>query len=213
MRLFGGADLGQQRDPSAVVFVEAVGERTLSGLRLPTQLHVRHCERLPLGTPYGRVVGRIAELHEATWATDPHLVVDQSGVGRPVVEALRERRVPVVAATITGGNSETRVRRIRPRDEDWTVSRARLFQVLSGVVYSGRLRISADLGPAARLLLQELEDLEARTSAAGQERVAVASGADHHADLVSALSLAVWRAEQPAPGKVSTFKVQGLLNR
>ena len=45
---FIGLDLGQKRDFSAVAVVERAG----------VGLHVRHLERMALGTPYAAVVAR-----------------------------------------------------------------------------------------------------------------------------------------------------------
>ncbi len=47
-----GADLGQAQDPTALAVAE---------VRTP-EIHVRHLERLPLGTPYPKVVERIGDL-------------------------------------------------------------------------------------------------------------------------------------------------------
>ncbi|MFW6084342.1 MAG: hypothetical protein ACODAA_03940 [Gemmatimonadota bacterium] len=201
IKLYVGCDLGQARDPSAIAIVEAVGRRTLSGLELPSEFHVRHLERLARGLPYARVVDRLINLHERIWAVDPFVVVDASGVGRPVVETLRERRVPIVAVQVTGGHNETRTSG-RGRNEDWNVSRTVLTEALTSAVYAGRLRLAADLGPAATLLTRELEDLQVRTSTGGRERIEVATGADHHADAAFAVGLALWRASKPPPPRV-----------
>ena len=42
-----GVDLGQAQDPTALAVAE---------VHTP-EIHVRHLERLPLGTPYPKVVG------------------------------------------------------------------------------------------------------------------------------------------------------------
>jgi len=61
-----GVDLGQAQDPTAIAVAEAVGD----------DLHLRHLERLPLGTPYPVVIQRITALVEklpgtAWWWTRP----------------------------------------------------------------------------------------------------------------------------------------------
>jgi hypothetical protein len=51
---FLGLDLGQKRDHSAIAVVERIDHRG--------KLLVRHLERLPLGTPYPKVVERMTEI-------------------------------------------------------------------------------------------------------------------------------------------------------
>lgn len=210
-RMWITVDVGQRRDPTVIAVLEEHGQRALGGKRLPSEVHVRHHERLPLGTRYGAVVARVAEVYETCWARDPETVVDQSGVGRPVVEALRERRVPVIATTITGGEGDSLKHRYRRRDEDWTLSRRELFRSLGALVYAGRLRIPRSL-PTARMILDELTDLELRISPSGQERVEV-NAADHHGDTAIALGLCAWRASKASPGKVQTFRIDRLHDR
>jgi hypothetical protein len=73
-----GLDLGKKHDHTAIVIVERWGDRLLL---------VRHLERVALGTPYTGVVARIREIVKCPgqWA----VVVDGTGVGEPVVDALR----------------------------------------------------------------------------------------------------------------------------
>ena len=72
-RFIVGADIGQARDPTALAVIEAEAEMIL----------VRHLERLPLGTPYPDAVKRIGEVVQTLPGAE--LVVDATGVGRPVV--------------------------------------------------------------------------------------------------------------------------------
>ncbi len=69
-----GADLGQAQDPTALAVAE---------VHTP-EIHVRHLERLPLGTPYPKVVERIADLVDKL--PGAVLVVDATGVGRAVLD-------------------------------------------------------------------------------------------------------------------------------
>ena len=76
-----GVDLGQTNDYTALVILE----------RLESQHHVRHAERLPLGTTYPRQVERVAALvGSPQLARDVLVAVDGTGVGRAVVDLLRE---------------------------------------------------------------------------------------------------------------------------
>ncbi len=86
-----GADLGQAQDPTAIAVAEVH----------PPEIHGRHLERLPLGTPYPKVVERIGDLVDKLPGAD--LVVDATGVGRAVLDQMREAGLAPVAVTITGG--------------------------------------------------------------------------------------------------------------
>lgn len=57
-----GLDLGQKRDHSAVVVVERIDHRRAFLGTAFERLLVRYVERLPLGTPYPRIVERVREI-------------------------------------------------------------------------------------------------------------------------------------------------------
>jgi hypothetical protein len=83
---FIGLDLGQTADPTAVAVLERPPEDEAAG----AVYLLRHLHRSPLGTPYTAIVPAVVELCGQT-AARGHvtLVVDQTGVGRPVVDMLR----------------------------------------------------------------------------------------------------------------------------
>src|SRR5262249_40276814 len=93
-----GLDLGQARDHTALVVVE---RRTGPDPARPGQraqlFDVRHVQRLQLGTPYVAPAGMpsVAGNVKALLAlpplagSSPLLAVDQTGVGRGVVDLLR----------------------------------------------------------------------------------------------------------------------------
>jgi hypothetical protein len=103
-----GVDVGKSRDPTAVAVVETEERREAE--RIETHFLVRHLERLPLGTPYPQVVNRVKALtfrvakRTGEW---PLLYVDSTGVGQPVVDHLRDRRIGMVVAAVyfTGGEA------------------------------------------------------------------------------------------------------------
>jgi hypothetical protein len=82
-----------------------------SGAVTENHYAARHLERLPISSPYPAQVARVKALHDqlkAQEGTAPLLVVDQTGVGRPVVDMLRAAELKPVAVTITGGDAVTR---------------------------------------------------------------------------------------------------------
>ena len=107
-----GVDLGQAKDYTAIVvlerFEELTGEAAKGRWTKAVRYEIRHLERPSLGTPYPAIIGRLKELiarlpdHERL-----KIVVDRTGVGRPVVDLMREKKLSVVPVTITPGSSGT----------------------------------------------------------------------------------------------------------
>src|SRR5689334_12451769 len=89
-----GLDLGQAQDYSALAIVEQQSD----------QHDVVELRRWRLGTPYPEIVADVAALRE-TPALKGHcaLVVDATGVGRPVVDLFVEARCKPVGVMITAG--------------------------------------------------------------------------------------------------------------
>lgn len=114
-----GLDVGQEGDPSAI----AVGERLKppAPRGVAARYRLGHLERIPLGTKYQDAVDYLGDLvyHQQFVGARRFVVVDATGVGRPVMEMADERlfhRKPVhpessmvdlVGVTITAGGSVT----------------------------------------------------------------------------------------------------------
>src|SRR5437016_741777 len=113
---FVGLDLGQSRNYSALAVVERA-EVVLDGTdwvtyerRRERRFRMRFLERVPLGTPYPDVVGRVRSVarNEAI-AGRCTVVMDATGVGAPVLDLLRQAGLgcgiePVI---LTGGERES----------------------------------------------------------------------------------------------------------
>lgn len=213
-----GVDIGQARDPSAIIALdsyhpdvvedhpERIGllAQSLRGRdktigRLPTQPlehQLLHIERIPLGTPYPAVVTRIAQVtEEVALYGPPTVVVDFTGVGRAVVDMLQAvmPNRPLRKVTITGGAAVT-----QPSPSEFHVPKRDLVTALEVVFQSRRLKAIPGLS-LARELRSELEKFRFDISARGNDTYEAASG--HHDDLVLALALAVWHAERPGQGQ------------
>ena len=114
-----GLDLGQKHDHTAIAVVEReeiVGTRrdpVTWELDKRTVYAVRYLERMPLGMSYLDVVGRVARLVRNIRMTNPcELVVDETGVGAPIVDMLRraKTRVQPVAGDDYGRGPASRMR-------------------------------------------------------------------------------------------------------
>ena len=122
-----GLDLGQKHDFTAIAVIERP-EHRLAWMPPPVGLAVRHLERIPLGTPYPRVVERVCAIVRNPKLGDCRLVVDATGIGVPVVDLFRAGGLSgrITAVTITGGESA------RGTNEVWSVPRKDL---LAGLEY------------------------------------------------------------------------------
>ncbi len=165
-----GADLGQAQDPTALAVAE---------VHTP-EIHVRHLERLPLGTPYPKVVERIADLVDKLPGAD--LVVDATGVGRAVLDQMRESGLGPIPVTITGG------RFISFDGDHWRVPKKALLRPLVAAMDAGRLKVAKSLAEAEALQV-ELQAFQRRITARGHDAF---QGVGEYDDLVIAVALACW---------------------
>ena len=106
VRYLVGLDIGKARDYTALAVAKQIEDMEQN----VTSYHVRHLLRFPLRTPYLQIVARVARfLKNPELRRDSCLVVDNSGVGAPIVDALNETDIPVPihAVTIVGGDTVT----------------------------------------------------------------------------------------------------------
>jgi hypothetical protein len=171
------ADIGQARDPTAIVGLEVTVEC----------FDLRHLERLPLGTPYPLVADRLGVVCDAV-PSPRELVVDATGVGRPVVDLLRSKGRRPVAVLITGSGSET----FKPETGTWSVPKRLLMAPLGSALELGRLRLSPGLPVTeTEALRRELSKFFRQINGHGHT---VMGGKREHDDTVIAVALAVWWA-------------------
>ena len=152
---------------------------------------VGYLERMPLGTSYPDIVDHVKGLmREPKLAkSDTRLAVDATGVGRPIIDAMRRAGLKPTPVTITAGEHATRAldgyRRVPKRD---------LVGALAVLLQTKRLKIARELKHAERLV-EELQDFRVKFSAAGNDTYG-AWRETLHDDLVLALAVAVWLGEQ-----------------
>jgi hypothetical protein len=118
------------------------------------------------------------------------LVLDLTGVGRPVADLFQAEGLRPVKVSITAGDNET-----RNEQGIWHVAKLLLVSTVQALLHDGRLQIQKDL-PEAPVLKIELEDFRASVTDSGRWTFGARSGAH---DLVLALALALWRASRRAP--------------
>lgn len=216
--LYLGLDLGQAQDYSALAIVardrppqevgtswqydrRGVPTPVTPALAPPAGYAVSWLQRFPLRTAYPAIVAEVAALVGRLAGRAPRprlaLVVDATGVGRPVVDLLRREQLParLVEATITGGDTATQ------EGSAWRVPKRELVSTVQVLLQGERLKI-ADALPDAATLTRELLAFQVKINpeTAHDSYGAWREGA--HDDLVLATALACWYGEterQPPP--------------
>ena len=145
---------------------------------------VGHLERVPLGTPYPGIVARVGRLLGRLPA-GTELVIDLTGVGRPIFDMFTYAGISPLGVSITAGAAETRDGAV------CSVPKLTLVSRLQALLHEGRLKIQKQL-PEAETLVRELQDFRVEFTAAGHLTFNARSG--KHDDLVLALAIAAWRA-------------------
>lgn len=177
-----GLDLGQTHDYTALAVLSwTTGDDWFS---LP------HLQRFPMNVPYPNMVGAVTKLVTRPPLAQAPLVVDQTGVGRPVVDLLRQSvgAQRVIPVTITSGKFPT----LEP-DGSRHVPKKDLVTCLLGLLEDRRLKVARS-HPEARTLVQELLNFKVEITPSAHETFGAWRHGQHD-DLVLAVALACWWAE------------------
>jgi hypothetical protein len=186
-----GVDPGQSIDPTALAIIERIADP--AGGKKPVY-RCGHLERLPLATPYPGVMQHVRRLiSREPFLGHSELVLDLTGVGRPVADLFQAEGLRPVKVSITAGDNET-----RNEHGIWHVAKLLLVSTVQALLHDGRLQIQKDL-PEAPVLKVELEDFRASVTDSGRWTFGARSGAHDDLVLALALALALWRASRRAP--------------
>lgn len=180
-----GCDLGQSNDFSTM---------TISHRRMVDNVShydVRHLQRFSLGKPYPEIVrDTVAMVQRPELAPGWKLIVDRTGVGRPVVDMFAEARLRPVGVTITSGAEAHR----DPDDRShWLVPKLALISNAKVLLQSGRLRFAEGLAHTEDLISEMMSFEMKFTAAANVTFESWREGA--HDDLLLGLAVALWVGE------------------
>ena len=192
VRHFVGLDLGQPHEFTALAVLERSPPTDADTTVEQSEYALRHLHRFPLGTPYTQIVPAVAALVRSGPLAESPVVVDQTGVGRAVVDLMRQAIGWVVPVTITGGHAVT-----MGEDRSFHVPKKELVTCLQVLMQSRRLRIARQLHEAA-VLVRELQQFQVKITQAAHETFGVWREGQHD-DLVLAVALACWWAERNPP--------------
>ncbi len=189
-----GVDLGQARDYTAIAVLERFEELTGKAAKGRWLTQVRyempHLERPPLGTSYPAINSRLKDLIAQLPAHKRlKIVVDRTGVGRPVVDLMRKEGLKVIPITITAGGSVT-----GGAYGGYNVPKRELVSNLAIIFQAGRLKISRAL-PEAAQLVEELQNFKIKITLAGNDTYEAWRESDHD-DLVLAAAMGCWYGEK-----------------
>jgi hypothetical protein len=191
---FIGLDLGQAAEYSAVAVLERSVQRDPSG-GWAWHYDVRHLERFALETRYKEVQEWLANRLRRPpleWAT---LVIDQTSVGRPVVDAFRraDLHASMRRMVVTGAHEQSYTGGL------YSVPKRELATVLQLVLQGRRLHIANSL-EHAQTLSKELAAFRPKVRLVRDDTLDAWRERDHD-DLVLAVAIAVWMSERrPAAG-------------
>jgi hypothetical protein len=197
-----GLDIGQTNDPTALAAVEDAGGD-------PGRYHLRHVERFELGTSYPEIAEKVAELMQRDALTvaeterrrhgkavetsrteiSPTLVVDATGVGRPIVEMLRNEGLYPKSIWITGGDS------VSSDGSEYRVPKRELASTVQALLQSERLKFARNL-PLRDVLVDELQKFRAKIDLDTGEASFEHWRERDTDDVVLALACALWYAKR-----------------
>jgi hypothetical protein len=198
-RFFVGLDLGQAVDYTAFAVLErqvTLGELDRATYERPevVSLRLRYVERMALDTPYPAVVERMYEVVRSSDLLGRcDLVVDGTGVGRPVVDFVQTAGVGcrVWPVSITPGERESY------SDGYYRVPKRDLVTKLQLLLQRGALQIAGRMKDG-EMLLREMREMRVRVTDEGREQFGVWRSGEHD-DLVLAAALSVWAATKVLP--------------
>ena len=196
IRFFMGVDLGQAHDYSAVSILEQElkvyepkpGWRPINPEVIDNTYLVRYLERFKLGTPYPLIVERIARLMEQPqMKIEGKLIVDATGVGAPVVDMMKLRKLRPVCIKITSGHEVTQTK------DGYHVPKVELVSALAVLFHSKRIKVAAKL-PEAKYLRKEVLAFKYKIDRQTGHTTYGADEEAEHDDIVLSVSLASWYA-------------------
>lgn len=215
-----GLDLGQVSDYSALVSLrreqeipEATKPRAISFGELAREHLQREVKQQPLerpryycniaerferGTPYTTLVDNVSKLFEDPKFAGQTLVVDGTGVGRPVVDLFRKAKIKcrLLPVTITAGGASAALGQVKIDEFGyWHVPKKELVGGVQVLLGTSRLEVAPRLTHAATLV-RELKNFSYKINAQTAHVSLESWREKDHDDLVLALALAIWAGER-----------------
>lgn len=174
-----GVDLGEAQDFTALATVRQIGDA----------FECTYLARPPLGTTYERVNANILQIMGKPDYADTTLVVDATGVGRPVVERMEDIGLNPIPVVITGGVNEIH----EPGDWSWRIPRKTLITVAQICFQRDLIKMPPN-NPLAKEAEQEIRSIRRKVNPDRAGDKFEAGRESEHDDIMLALCLALWQA-------------------
>lgn len=196
-----GVDIGQARDYSAIAVLR-VQQKFREKSSLPGTIQYEHepqmiinsyqvrlMERLPLGTRYQDIVKRVQNIvGHVEIARAYRLIVDMTGVGRPVVELMRDASLAPTGVQITSGYH------VSEQEYGYSTPKREIVSSLQVLFQAGRIELNAQL-PELNEFRTQLQHFTYKINQKGNETFE-AERESIHDDLVLAVALGAWFADK-----------------
>ena len=186
-----GVDLGQARDYTTTAVLSVLPSE--HGKEIPLrkrQMECRRLERIPLRTPYPEIVRYVAKLcrHLQSIMGKVYLLLDATGVGRPVVNMFEAAGLDPIGITVTSGHDVTR----GEQPNSVNVPKRDLISSLQVAMHLGNMHVARNL-KFAETFKRELDMFKVKITTKGSLRLEAWRESDHD-DLVFAMAMACWAA-------------------
>ncbi|HUW11100.1 MAG TPA: hypothetical protein VM537_15330 [Anaerolineae bacterium] len=198
---FIGVDIGRTMDHSAVCVLArrmevADPENPRVEVMYP-MYYATYMRQLDIGTPYYVLIEELDRLWRlpALIATRNAMIIDQTGVGAPIVEAVRKDKkiAPCIGVVFTGGERATQT-----MDNEYHVPKAELVSTLVHTTQRGRIKLL----PGLEHEQEYFDQLAVFGYKVNRETGNISYEAlqqQVHDDLVVATALALWYGERKWP--------------
>jgi hypothetical protein len=202
-----GLDLGQVSDPSAIAILdERIETKRSMGLDdsrimnpgreiISRVYHLRHLERPPLGTAYTEIVrGMVDLMNNPMLEGQSDLIVDATGVGRPVIQVMQESGLRPIPVIITFGEAGKDI--VMGEDGYFRVPKVDIMSSLQVLFGSRRLQYPEELRDKegtnlVPVWLQEMERFRMKTTKSGNMTYEAWRETDHD-DIVLSIAIQCW---------------------
>jgi len=185
-KYYVGCDLGEVQDYSTVSVIERNVVFHKERSVFISEYSVKELIRFPLRTPYPDVAKQVKVIFENPYiSTYGELIVDQTGVGRPVIEMMEQEGLNPLGITITGGND------VLKTVDGYNVPKKSIVSAFLIMLQSAQVHVSNKL-KLAKAFKKELEAFKVKINTrTGHE---IYEGEGEHDDLVMCVAIPLWYA-------------------
>jgi hypothetical protein len=196
-------DLGSKQDHTAIVVFKdyqyPLPTWGKNGVQLldERKIEITEAFRLKLGLRWTTTIETVKSVRDQLHSCS--LWLDETGLGGPVAEQMREMHIPFTGLVITSGDSWKKI-----NQNLYRASKSFLVGNFSTLLQAGTLRISPNIKDAAEFKNQ-LESFESVVSNAGHMSFSAKSGT--HDDIVSAASIGAFACMQTKPNSIKVSPI------